>query len=94
VRLIYYSLTIGDNPKYDEQWAQSVRSLRARNSSIAVTLLVFNAPSGLLRREAERRQVHLIELGSYRDWLQKYHEHGQVLALYPTLQIRVLRALI
>lgn len=85
MRLIYYSLAIGDNPKYSEQWTQSVRSLRARNPSIAVTLLVFNGVSGLLRREAERWQVHLIELGSYRDWLQKHHEHGEVLALYPTL---------
>ena len=85
MRLIYYSLARSDNPKYDEQWVQSVRSLRARNPSIAVTLLVFNGASGLVRSEAERWRVHLIELGGYRDWIQKYHQHGHVLALYPTL---------
>lgn len=85
MRLIYYSLVRGDNAKYDEQWTQSVRSLRMRNSAIAVTLLVFNGVSDRVRREAERWRVHLIELGSYRDWLEKYHQNAQVLALYPTL---------
>jgi hypothetical protein len=85
VRLVYYSLAREYNSEYDKQWAQSVRSLRARNWHIPVTTFIFNGASDFIRSEAERCQVQLIQLGSYRDWLQKYHPHGWVLAFYPTL---------
>jgi hypothetical protein len=85
VRLIYYSLARAENSDYDSQWIQSIRSLRLHNRRISVCLFVFNGVSEALQREAERWHVTLIQLGTYRDWLQGYHPRGWLLALYPAL---------
>ncbi len=85
VRLIYYSLARAENSQYDQQWIQSIRSLRSYNRRIPVCLFVFNGVSAAIEREAERWRVMLLPLGDYRDWLQGYHPRGQILAMYPTL---------
>jgi len=64
---------------------ESVRSLRAHNPRIPVTLFVFNGVSDEIRRAADHCRVMVLPLGSYRDWLQQYHPHGHALSLYPTL---------
>jgi hypothetical protein len=85
VRLIYYSLARTADSEYDDQWIQSIRSLRAHNQRISVCLFVFNGVSEAIWGEAERLQVTLLPLGDYRDWLQCYHPHGWILAMYPHL---------
>jgi hypothetical protein len=55
------------------------------NATIPVTIFVFNGMSDLVRQEAETHRVNVLSLGSYRAWLERYHPHGGVLALYPTL---------
>jgi len=88
VRLIYYSLARPEghgNSDYDHQWIQSIRSLRCYNSTIPVTLFVFNGISEVLQKEAASHRVMVITLGGYREWLQRSHPRGAILALYPTL---------
>jgi hypothetical protein len=95
MRLIYYSLATPDaaaqrsddsgQSAYEQQWVQSIRSLRAKNATIPVTLFVFNGISEEVRCEADLHQVQVILLGGYREWLMRAHPRGEVLALYPTL---------
>jgi hypothetical protein len=85
VRLVYYSLARPASYEYEVQWTQSIRSLRLYNRRIPVYLFVFNGVSRAIQREAERRQVVLVPLGDYRNWLQRRHQHGSILAMYPTL---------
>lgn len=90
MRLIYYSLArLGpgqtSDREYDHQWIQSIRSLRLHNRQIPVCLFVFNGVSPAIVREAERQRVQVLQLGSYRAWLDRQHPHGSVLAHYPTL---------
>lgn len=85
MRLIYYSLARPANCEYDVQWVQSIRSLRLYNRRIPVCLFLFNGASRAIQREAERQRVLLLPLGGYRNWLNRCHPHGPVLAMYPTL---------
>ena len=85
MRLVYYSLANPPGENRDHQWIQSIRSLRTYNRSIAVWLLVFNAVSDDLLREAERQDVQVQYMGDYCGFLERAHERGSVLALYPTL---------
>jgi hypothetical protein len=59
VRLVYYSLASFGKQKYERQWVQSIRSLRAHNKSVPVHLVHYNAPSDSMLREAERQSIML-----------------------------------
>jgi hypothetical protein len=86
MRLIYYSVVLTSDGKYDRQWIQSIRSLRRHNTTIAVWLFVFNGLSEAVMREAARWQVAVYPLGGYREWMEsRPHSRGAVLAQYPTL---------
>ncbi len=84
MRLVYYSLANFPEDSRERQWIQSIRSLRIYNQSVPVWLLLFNGASDELMREAERWNVHVQSLGDYKDFLQRLHPHGSILALYPT----------
>jgi hypothetical protein len=71
VRLVYYSLASFGKQKYERQWVQSIRSLRAHNKSVPVHLVHYNAPSDSMLREAERQQVTIHHVGDYRDRLEE-----------------------
>jgi hypothetical protein len=85
VRLIYYSLARLSSGDYDEQWVQSIRSLRKHNRHVRVCLFVFNGVSAQVQREAARCDVRLMPMGDYREWLQRHHPRGSILARYPAL---------
>ena len=85
VRLVYYSLANSPDGSCEQQWIQSIRSLRRYNRSIPVWLFLFNHGSGELLREAERQNVQVQFLGDYCEFLQRAHPRGSILALYPTL---------
>jgi hypothetical protein len=84
MRLVYYSLANFVHDSREQQWIQSVRSLRNYNRSIPVCLLLFNGASSELLREAERQNVQVKILGDYGEFLQRAHARGSILALYPT----------
>ncbi len=84
MRLVYYSLANFPQDSREQQWIQSVRSLRTYNRTIPVWLLLFNSASDALLREAERYGVQVQILGDYGEFLQRAHARGSVLALYPT----------
>lgn len=84
MKLVYYSLANFPEHSRDRQWIQSIRSLRMHNPSIAVWLVLFNAGSSELQREAERQNVHVHVLGEYAEFLQRTHPRGSLLAQYPT----------
>lgn len=84
MRLIYYSLANFPEDSREQQWIQSIRSLRRYNPSIPVWLFLFNDASRELLREAGRRDVQVQFLGDYREFMLRAHVRGSVLALYPT----------
>jgi hypothetical protein len=83
---VYYTLVNSPGSHCERQWTQSIRSLRFFNREITVWLLLFNGATAELVQEAERQNVFVEYLGPYADFLQRFHPHGSVLALYPTLQ--------
>jgi hypothetical protein len=85
LQLIYYSLARSEDGGHDKQWIESVRSLRRYNPRQPVWLFVFNGLSYELAREADAREVSVIDMGSYHDWMQAWHPHGLVFARYPVL---------
>jgi len=84
VRLVYYSLANALNSRLEEQWTQSIRSLRLYNRDISVWLFLYDDANAELLREAERQDVQVHRLGSYPEFLRRLHARGSVLALYPT----------
>ena len=84
MRLVYYSLANNPHDSREHQWIQSIRSLRMYNRTIPVCLLLFNGGSDGLLREAARHNVQVRTMGDYREFLQRLHPRGDVLALYPT----------
>lgn len=84
MRIVYYSLANPPDGSREQQWIQSVRSLRIHNQSIPVWLFLFNAASDELLHEAERQNVHVQFLGDYEEFLQRAHPRGSILAFYPT----------
>jgi hypothetical protein len=82
--LVYYSLANPPNSGREEQWIQSVRSLRLYNTAIPVWLFLFDGASAELLREADHRNVRVHDLGRYPELLQCMHARGSLLALYPT----------
>lgn len=85
MRLVYYSLANIPGESREQQWIQSVRSLRMHNRSVLVWLFLLNDASEEVLREAERQDVHVELLGSYEEFLQPTHPRASILALYPTL---------
>ena len=63
---------------------QSIRSLRLYNPSTTVWLFLFNGATAELRREAERQNVQVHDLGDYGEFFRQMHACGAVLAFYPT----------
>jgi hypothetical protein len=84
MRLVYYSLANFSHDSRVQQWMQSIRSLRRYSPSVPVWLFLFNERSPELECEADRHGVHLHFLGDYREFLERVHAQGSVLALYPT----------
>lgn len=84
MRLVYYSLAHLPHDSREQQWIQSIRSLRLHNRSIPVWLFLFNGASRELLSEAERWDVHVQVLGDYGEFLQQVHPQGRILAFYPT----------
>ena len=85
MRLVYYSLAGIPGESREQQWIQSIRSLRKHNRSIAVWLFLFDDASQELLREAGRQDVHVQHLGRYEEFLRPAHPRASILALYPTL---------
>jgi hypothetical protein len=84
MRSVYYSLANVPEIKREQQWIQSIRSLRLYNATIPVWLILFNDASRQLLREAERQKVRLRILGDYAEFLCRLHSKGSIIALYPT----------
>ena len=84
MRLVYYSLANAPDPRLEQQWIQSIRSLRLYNRTIPVWLFLFNGANSALLREAERQNVLVHDLGSYSEFMRGIHTRGSILALYPT----------
>ena len=84
MRLVFYSLANALNSRLEEQWTQSIRSLRLYNRDIPVWLFLYDDANAELLREAERQNVQVHNLGSYPEFLRGMHARGSVLALYPT----------
>jgi hypothetical protein len=84
--LVYYSLADFGDPRYQRQWFQSVRSLRAHDPRIELHLVAYNGVSDAIRRDAERWCVTVHYAGNYRDRLRELAPcHADALALYPAL---------
>lgn len=85
MRVAYYSLANSPDSGREEQWIQSIRSLRRYNQAIPVCLFLFNGATSRLLQEAQRWSVHLEFLGDYQEYLQRVYVRGSVLSLYPHL---------
>jgi hypothetical protein len=81
---VHYSLANSPNSLCEQQWVQSVRSLRRYNATASVWLFLFNGASEDLFHEAARWDVTIRHLGDYREYLERLHARGSVLCLYPT----------
>jgi hypothetical protein len=84
VRLVYYSLAHSGGSACEYQWIQSIRSLRRYNPTVPVFLFLYSGASAALLNQADRSRVSVLNLGDYREYLQRMHVRGSVLALYPT----------
>jgi hypothetical protein len=84
MRLVYYSLANFPHDSREQQWIQSIRSLRRYNQTIPVWLFLFNGANSELLSEAERCDVHVHYIGDYGEFLQRAHAKGSILAVYPT----------
>ena len=82
--MVYYSLAYSGGSVCEQQWIQSIRSLRRYNSGIPVFLFLYGSASAALLHEAHRSRVNVEYLGDYREYLQRMHPRGSILALYPT----------
>lgn len=86
MRMIYYYLLVTADPRYIRRWINSIRSLRARNSTIPVTLFLFNQIPQELLQEAARQEVSVRPMGQYSDWMaSRPHPHGRLLSMYPAM---------
>lgn len=86
MRLIYYYLLVTADPRYIRRWINSIRSLRARNCTIPVSLFIFNEIPDEVPREAERQEVSVHPMGEYTDWMtRRPHPNSGLLASYPAM---------
>src|SRR5579862_4472041 len=84
VRLVYYSLSNSAGDSRERQLIRSIRSLRRHNPAIPVWLFLFNGATAELMEETRLCGVEVRYLGNYREYIQRAHARGPVLALYPT----------
>jgi hypothetical protein len=83
---VYYSLANLGDGRYERQWLQSIRSLRRRNASVEVHLVLYGPVSNAIVRESERQRVALNCVGGYRERLeQACPEYADALSGYPAL---------
>jgi hypothetical protein len=82
----YYSIADFGDARYERQWMQSVRSLRAHDPRTELHLVAYNGLSDALRREAGRRRVAVHDAGGYHERLRELApREADALALYPAL---------
>jgi hypothetical protein len=84
MRVVYYSLANTPGSVREEQWIQSIRSLRRHNPDIPVWLILFNGGSVSLFQETSRWGVTVHERGDYCAYLENLSGHASKLAAYPT----------
>jgi hypothetical protein len=84
MKLIYYSLVPVSGAVLEDQWLQSVRSLRRYNREVPLHLVIYGALPSRIRSEATRSAVTLHQMSDYSDCLRALSEHGALLAKYPT----------
>jgi hypothetical protein len=84
MRLVYYSLANTAESRHEQQWTQSIRTLRRYNSNIDVTLFLYNGASAELLAEAERQRVTVRYVGNYSEYLAALYVQGSALAVLPT----------
>lgn len=84
MKLIYYSLATPGGSACDQQWIQSIRSLRRHNSRIPVHLALYDSAPEAILWEARRWNVTVHYLGSYPEYLDSLYLRGRLLASYPT----------
>ena len=84
MKRVFYSLMEDQNDRYLNQWRCSIQSLRAYNNDTDVHLFVYNRPTNLLLREADRYRVRLHCMEDCEKILN-VSPHAAVLKLYPTL---------
>lgn len=84
--LAYYSIADFGDARYERQWMQSVRSLRAHNSRTELHLVAYNDLPDALRREADHQRVVVHDAGDYRERLRELApDQADALAHYPVL---------
>lgn len=84
MKLVYYSLANAPESRHEQQWTQSIRSLRQHNSSVEVILFLYNGASAALLEEARRQRVTVRYVGNYKEYLDKLYVQGSALAVLPT----------
>jgi hypothetical protein len=85
LRLVYYSLSTGQDSYCYRQWAQSIRSLRKYNDKIRVELMSYGDISPKVLEEANRWNVQVHILGNYWHYVARIHKRARALCTYPTL---------
>ena len=85
MNLIYYSLVMASGAVQEDQWLQSVRSLRRYNGEVPVHLVIYGALPRRIRAEAIRSAVTIHQMCDYTEYLRAISEHGTLLTKYPTL---------
>jgi hypothetical protein len=85
MKRILYSLATGDK-RYENQWIESICSLRRHNRHIPVHLTLYGKPGDRLLVEAERQRVVIVRHASYEQTLQAaLPDHARTLLANPTL---------
>jgi hypothetical protein len=91
--LVYYSIADFGDPRYERQWRQSIRSLRAYNELVPVHLVLYNGAPKSILREADLYRVTVQAAGSlasrlhdliprYADALSRHPVLHKVLSLH------------
>src|ERR1700733_377668 len=84
MNLIYYSLVMASGAVQEDQWLQSVRSLRRYNGEVPVHLVIYDVLPPRIRSEAIRSAVTIHQMCDYTEYLRALSEHGALLTKYPT----------
>lgn len=84
MNLIYYSLVTASGAVQEDQWLQSVRSLRRYNGEVPVHLVIYGALPPRIRSEAIRSAVTIHQMCDYTEYLRAISKRGALLTQYPT----------
>ncbi len=85
MKRILYSLATG-NERYEQQWIESIGSLRRHNRHIPVHLTLYGKPGDRLLVEAERQRVVIVRHASYEQTLHTaLPNYSRMLLANPTL---------